>query len=257
MSTMLALSRLWRTLRRVFPSSHYVLLSLFFFVGLELIFAFHRLIITLPVILLFLVGIGIILIRTEERGRFHPTQAILPSVTAAGLTGFALFLPTEPWLHLYFVVCAFVLFFLLKHGAKQAYPTWNWVISLGVLFLNLATVLGWHFYMDTPLVVVLAAVLAILFLISLQSLQRVIPTLSETILVAVTIAFVLTEITWAIQFLPLHSLVQSGLLVALYYVIFHLTSLSYERRLTGRDIFEYVTVGSVALVFILVTAQWV
>lgn len=241
---------------RLVRPSHYVLLSTLFFVGLELIFALHRWVGLLMTTLLVIVAAGIILVRAEERGKFHPIQVILPLLAAIGLTGLALFLPTTPWIHIYFVASAIVLLVLLKHGVRQAYPTWNWAISVIILFINVAAVLGWRFHLYAPILIILPLVWLIMFLISLQALNRVTPSLMEASLLATAMGFVLTEIVWVLQFLPLHYLVQTGIVGALYYVSFHLISVSYERTLSRKDIIEYATVGVLALLLILLTAQW-
>lgn len=238
------------------PSSHYVLLSLFFFAGLEVIFLFHRFIPVLAITVLALLVLGIILIRSEEGGRFHPTQIILPTVGALGLIGFGLFLPADMTLQFYFLGCALLFFAILKYGAKQAYPTWNWVLSHVVLFLAMSTILGWRFHLYIPVMAVITSVFAVFFLMSLQSLQRLVPATAEAVLMALCAAFVITQTAWALQFLPLHFLVQAGVLTAIYYVLFHLATVSYERPLTKQDILEYSTVGCGALLLILTTAQW-
>jgi hypothetical protein len=247
------LQRFWN----FFPSSHYALLAIFFLVGLEVIFAWHSFVPLLIATVLFILFIGIVLVRAEEGGRFHPTQTILPTLSALGLTGFALFLPTTQLLHVYFIGCALVFFYVLKYGAKQAYPTWNWIISLLVLFLSLASLLGWRFHLYIPILLVVAGVFVIFFLISLQSLQRLVPSLSETLLLSLAAAFVLSELTWVLQFLPLYYLVQTGVLTATYYVLFHLVAATFEGGVKRRDVVEYIVIGAVALFMILVTARWV
>src|SRR5690348_11591094 len=137
--------RLLAPVQRVLPTSHYALLSFFFFASMEVIFVFHRLIPLLALAFFAILVIGIILIRIEEGGRFHPTQMILPTLTILGLVGFALFLTFNLSLHIYFVLAALLFFSVMKFGAKQAYPTWNCVISHIVLFVSVATVLGWRF----------------------------------------------------------------------------------------------------------------
>lgn len=243
-------------IRSFLPSSHYALLSFFFFAGLEVIFTFHRFIPFLVAAILLLLIIGIILIRAEEGGRFHPTQVILPTMAALGLIGLALFLPADFTVHIYSLLAACLFFLVLKYGAKQAYPTWNWIISHIVLFACLTTLLGWRFDLYIPLLVVIGFSFLIFFLISLQSLQRLTPSTSEAILLSLSTAFVLTEATWTLQFLPLSFLVQAGFLVALYYVLFHLATISYERPITRQDVVEYMAVGGSALFIILITARW-
>lgn len=239
------------------PSSHYALLAVFFFVGLEIMLALHRWIFVVIAIVLGITVLGIVLLRTEEEGVFHPTQAILPAYAAIGLTTFSLFVPTNILIHAYFAASAIVFFFLLKHGAKQAHPTWNWIISFVVLYALLVSILGWRFNLYTPVILILAVAFFAIFPMGLQSLLRYTKRLSETILIAGVMAFVLIEMIWALQFLPLHFFVQAGVISILYYVMFHLTAASYERTLKQKDFVEYISVGAIAMLLLLSTAKWV
>jgi hypothetical protein len=253
------LHKVWRgykKIARVFPFSHYVLLALLFAVGLELIFALQQWVILVAIVVVAVVTAGVILVRYEERGRFCPTQIILPVLATIGLSGFAFLLPTSQILHLYIIAAGLMLFFLLKHGAKQAYPLWNWTLSMVVFFLNMAFVLGLRFHLYIPVLLVLGIIMLITALMSLQALRRTTPTITEIVMPVLAMAFVLTEVVWALQFLPSHYLVQAGIVTVLYYVIFNLVSLSYARKLAARDIMEYVSVGVVAVLIVLLSARW-
>ena len=250
----------WRSVMqdfRALPSSHYALLSLLFFAGLELIAGFHRWIWALSAILLALLAYGVILVRTEEAHRFHPTQAILPILTAAGLTGFSLFLPNTAIRHIYFVVAALVFFWLLKNAAKQAYPTWNWAITLLVLFLNMAVILGIRFHLFLPIMFVLTVTFAISFLLSAQAIRRLASSIAHTLLISLSLGLVVTEVVWVLQFLPLHFLVQAGIIVVVYYVFFHIISLSLENQLERRQVTEYAVLGTATLLLLLLSARWI
>lgn len=249
----------WRRVIRplsFLPSSHYVLLALMLYLGLELIVAFHRWIVVLAATLLLLLAYGIYLIRQEEPGDFHPLQAVLPVLTASGLAGFALFLPTTPVIRLYFALAALLFYWLLKHGARQAYPTWNWTLSTIVLFLNVAVITGIRFHLFIPAVVMLILVFAVVFLISLQALQRIASTLSQATLLAAAIGLVLTQLAWTMLWLPVHFLVQAGVVVIVYYILFHLIGLSFERPLQRRDYLEYAGLAITTLTLLLLSTTW-
>jgi hypothetical protein len=249
--------RMYAVVTNFLPSSHYVLLAITFAVGLEMIFALQRWVILVAVLVVVAVIVGVVIVITEEKRKFVPTQTILPILATVGLSGFAFFLPTTPILHLYIMTAAVILFFLLKHGARQAYPIWNWGISLVVYFLNVAFVLGLRFYLYIPVVFLLFIVAVISFLMSLQALRRIATGINEVVLPSLAMGLVLTEITWTLQFLPSHHLIQGGILTTFYYVFFHLVSLSYAKKLTRRDIIEYVAIGTVALGVIIISARWV
>lgn len=222
-----------------------------------MVFAMQRWIWSVLAVLFILIAAGVVLIRIEEDTRFHPAQAILPLLAAVGMTAFALFLPGTALIHLYIAIASIVFYILLRFAARTAYPTWNWVVSLLVLFLNLSVVLGWYFHLFIPLVLTLVVAWAVMFLISWQALRRVKAGRGVAGLLALVLSFVLTQIVWVLQFTPLHFLIQASFTSVLYYVSFHLLSTSFERSLTKKDVWEFLGVGATALVVLLGTAQWV
>ncbi len=241
---------------RVFPLSHYLLLAALFFVGLELIVAFHQWLLAVTAILLAIVGYGIFLVRYEEGGRFRLVQIILPTLAAAGFTGLAFFLPRTQLLHAYFLVASFLFYGLLRHGARQAYPTWNWMISTLVLCVDIAVILGirWHLY--TSILATLFAVFIVVFLLSWQALFRLIGEARKTIVLSAALALVMVECAWALQFLPLFFLIQAGLVASFYYVFFYCVALSLQGLLTRRRLLEYGGLGVGATLILLLSARW-
>lgn len=241
---------------RLFPSSHYALLSLFLFIGLELLFVIHRWLFVLFFIFLAILVVGVFLIRSEEGSKFHPTQTILPTLAAFGFAGLAVYLPLTMFLHGYFILCAVLFFFILKYGAKQAWPTWNMVISLAVLFAIIVPAIGWRFTFYTPVWAMLAIVYVITSLMAFQFILRYTRTNADAGIVALAIGFVLTEITWLLQFLPLHFIVQAGFIVATYHTITQLIVLALEKNLHRKTILEYSLAGGVAILLLIATARW-
>ncbi len=240
----------------LFPSSHYALLSLFLFIGLELLFVVHQWFFLLLFILLAVLSIGIILIRSEEGEQFHPTQTILPTLAGFGFAAFAVYLPLTAFIHVYFVLCAIAFFFILKYGAKQAWPTWNAIISVAVLCTVIAPIIGWRFTLYTPVWIVILLIFPAIALMALQSLLRYTTNIADAGLVALIVAFVLSELTWLLQFLPLHFIVQSGCIIAAYYGIMQITTAAYEGTLNRRLAIEYTVVGAIATALLLLTARW-
>ena len=225
-------------------------------VGLELIFALQRWVIMVAVASASVVALGVVLVGLEEQGRFRPLYVILPTLAAVGFSGFAFLLPTTPILHAYVAVAGLLFFWLLKHGVRQAYPLWNWTLSLPVFFLNIAFILGLRFHLDLPVIALLLLAALLTWLMSLQALARIAPALVRVMLPSLAITLALTEVTWVLQFLPIYYLVQAGVVTALYYVMFSLISISYMRKVVRRDIVEYVAIGMGACLLILISAQW-
>lgn len=243
-------------LYRLFPASHYLLLAALFFVGLELVVAFHQWFIAVTLVLLAVLVYGIFLVRYEEAGRFRAVQIILPFLAAVGLMGLAFFLPRTDLLHVYFAVASIIFYGLLRHGARQAYPTWNWIIALLVLFVNVAIVLGVRFHLYTAVTHTLIALFVVIFLLSYQSLSRVASSPRYAILLSCGLSLALIQISWTLQFLPLFYLVQAGIIVVFYYLFFYCLVLSIEGHLTRRKIGEYGMVGALALAVLLLSARW-
>ncbi|OGY37205.1 MAG: hypothetical protein A3E36_01230 [Candidatus Andersenbacteria bacterium RIFCSPHIGHO2_12_FULL_45_11b] len=224
---------------------------------MELWFALGKWPIILFCIILTVLIIGIILIRSEEGELFHPTQAILPTLAAFGFTAFAIYLPQSLFLHAYFAGCAAIFFFILKYGAKQAWPTWNMSLSLVALFACVATVIGWRYYLYSPVGYMLAILYPIIGLTTFQSLVRYAHTLYETALLSLAVAFVLIEIIWILQFLPLHFVVETGFIVSLYYAALQIIGAAYEKRLSRKLLLELMLASALGVAILLSTARWI
>lgn len=236
--------------------SHYLLLSLFFFAGLEVAFALQRLVYVVLLILIAVVVAGVFVIRYEELGVFSVYQAILPSLAAFGLAAFALFLPVVWWLHVYLAAAAICTYYVLKHGAKQAYPTWNTAVSLVTLFVVLASALGTRFHFYVPPVALLLTIFLATAAVAVQFFLRYVHRKAESWLLATAVALVAAQIAWALQFLPLHYLVQSGIVLTVYYIATQLTATAYERDLKRREVIEHFALGALATITLLLTARW-
>lgn len=217
---------------------------------------FHQWLLAVTAILLATVVYGIGLVRYEEAGRWRTIQIILPALAAVGLTGLAFFLPRTELLHVYFAIASVLFYGVLRHGARRAYPTWNWTISLVVLFVNLAVVLGirWHLYVS--LTATLVALFIIAFLISWQALARATDSARYAVAMSFGLALVMTEIGWVLQFLPLFFLVQAGIVSTFYYVFFYCLSFSIQGTLTRQKMIEYSSLGLGALLVLLLSAHW-
>lgn len=241
--------------------SHYALLAALFGIGLELVFAFPQQIFIFIPVLLALIIIGMLLLRWEEARAWQPIQLILPAIAALGLTSLSLFIPTGGlMLHGYFLACTFILYFLLRQGAKQAYPTWNWIISLIVLLVTLTSLLSWHWYIALPNVAVLAGTFLITSLIAFQSLARL-PYAKladkEPLVISLSLGLVLTQLAWALQFLPAQPILQAATILAGYYVLFHLLTISFERRVAASDFIEYGAIATAAMVGVFIFIRWI
>lgn len=253
----------WRTIGQHLPNYHYVLLALFFFGGIELIFFIHRFIPLLVALLAMIVVAGVALLKAEEGVRFRLAAAVLPALAVSGTVSFSLFLPVTALVHLFMVLSALLLYFLLTWGAREAYPAWNWTLALVLFFLNAASSLGWRYYLYIPILVLLILIAVISGLTLWQGWRRLnapkgqarLPA-GQAIAVAAGGALVLTEVAWTLQFLPLHYLIQASILTAGYYLMFNLTRISLKRPLRRSDLFEYGMVGVVALFIVLLLARW-
>lgn len=247
---------LFSAVRGRWAVSRYALLALLFGVGLELIFALQRWVYVVAAAVVAVVGLGVLLLRLEEGGQFRFIHSILPLLATAGLSGFAFLLPTTALLHVYVAGAGVFFFLLLKHGARAAYPLWNWLMSLVVYFLTISFVLGLRFHLDLPVVPLLTAVGAATALISLQALARISQPVRDSLVPVLGLTLALSEVTWVLQFLPVHYLVQASVISALYYVMFNLMSVQALRGVERRDLIEYVGIGLVALLLVLISAQW-
>ncbi|MBI1833924.1 MAG: hypothetical protein HYR90_03795 [Candidatus Andersenbacteria bacterium] len=244
-------------LTKRFPAlSHPLLLSIFFFAGLEVAFALQRLVIPVMLTLVGIVIAGIAFIRYEELGRFKPYQMILPGIAVAALTAFTLFLPVNAWLHVYMLFAAACLYLVLTLGAKQAYPTWNLIISLIILLIALASILGSRFHLYVPVVLALGLAFAITTLIVAQTMVRYRESSPEAWLLSCVMGFTAAQLLWVLQFLPLHFMVQSGVILAVLYVGTGLAAAQAEGALTKKVVLQHIGLSITAVATLLLTARW-
>ncbi len=246
----------WPTIEQYLPNYHYVVLSLFFFGGLELIFFIHRFILLLTAGLIMIVIAGVALLKAEEGLRWRVASFVLPALAVSGAVSFSLFLPVTALVHLFMALSALLLYFLLTWGAREAYPTWNWTLATVLFFLNVASSLGWRYYLYVPILVLLILIALVSWLTLWQGWRRLTAPTGQAMAVAAGGTLVLTEVAWVLQFLPLHYLIQASILTTGYYLIFNLTRISLQRQLQQRDFFEYGIVGVVALFIVLLLARW-
>lgn len=246
----------WRHWEQYWPSYHYVLLALLFFGGLELIFYIHRFIPLLTGLLTMVVVAGVVLLKAEEGQRFTATSLVLPALTVTGAVSFSLFLPVTALVHLFMAAMGLLFYCLLTWGARQAYPTWNWALAVIIFFLNAASVLGWRYYLYVPILFILSLSAVVAWLILWQSWQRLPTAPGQAVLLASGGALVLVELTWVLQFLPLHYLIQASILTIFYYLFFNLTRLYWRGQVRRVDLWEYGMVGVIALTIVLLLARW-
>lgn len=245
-----------RTIEQRLPNYHYVLLTLFFFGGLELIFFVHRFIPVLTGLLIMIVVAGVALLKAEEGGHWRMASFVLPALAVSGAVSFSLFLPVTALVHLFMALSALLLYLLLTWGAREAYPTWNWTLATILFFLNAASILGWRYYLYAPILLLLILIAVLSWLTLWQGWWRLNTPPAATMTVAAGGTLALTEVAWVLQFLPLHYLIQASVLTTFYYLVFNLTRISLKRQLHRKDLFEYGMVGVMAVAVVLLLARW-
>lgn len=236
--------------------SHPLLLSLFFFAGLEIAFAFQRLVIWVMVTLVGVIIFGIAFLRYEEIGRFRPYQMILPGIAVIALTSFTLFLPVNAWLHIYMAAAAACLYLVLTHGARQAYPTWNLIISLIILLIALASILGSRFHLYIPIMLALTLAFAVTTLTVAQTMVRYRSSSPEAWLLSCVLGLTAAQTIWVLQFLPLHFMVQAGVVLSILYAGSGLAAAQAEHGLTRQVVLQHVGLSITAMAALLLTARW-
>lgn len=240
-----------------FPKlSHPLLLSVFFFAGLEIAFSFQQFLVPTIAVLILVVFLGVGLVRYEELGFFRPYQMILPVIATLAFSGFALFLPKNAWLDVYSVVCGVCMYLILTHGAKHAYPTWNMVLSLIVLLLSLAGILGSRFHLYIPVPIAVGVAFFVTTVMCAQTLVRYEKSPAEAWLMASILGLIVSETIWVLQFLPLHFMVQAGVVLSILYSGYGLAIARTEHNLTKQTALQHISLSVIALAALLLTARW-
>lgn len=236
------------------------------FVGYEYSFAVpHRYVVTSSLVLV-LVALGMALVLRKNSMSERLTLLAPPLVLTLGAE-LALFFMSPSWLR--HSVAAIVGGSVWLYGEEiyryvfdperyHPHAIEHLAGYFGVLALagSSSGIFAFQIFLDVRLIYLLALTFVIALTIStavfaVQPLSRV-SLLSSVVVFGILV----TELVWAVHFLPSEYWVNSLIVTIPFYVALHLVRHELNRTLSPQRIRRYVTVGTIALLLVVGSAQW-
>lgn len=151
--------------------------------------------------------------------------------------------------------------FAYLHNAKgyQPYALQNTasLINLAGTLLFYSAIFGFSLYFRTPVWVLLLAVIFASYLSIVQTFWIHKISIRTNKLFIGIIVFLLAQLFWAIQYLPVSWLVSGMTLGAFYYLTVHLSKYHLLKSFNRAVVFRYLLVALFVLASVLGTAQWI
>jgi hypothetical protein len=189
----------------------------------------------------------------ESAGRW--LVLIWLSLPATG--ALALLLPSNGFIHVYFMVIAGLFGWWLKMGARvQRIPIVNDTVTQFLLLLDVGLVLSWEFVLSGPDMLAMSLIWIIAAALSWQAWSGTGNSSGLALVTSLSMALVLTELSWLLLYWPIHWLAAAGIIATAYYVCFHLVSRSFKGSIGWGIATEYGLVGTLAVSIILWINQW-
>lgn len=189
-------------------------------------------------------------------------RSILPVLLTVGVLSFAFFMPVLLFRQIIFVVGGICIYFLMLYVDQFPYKSFL-ITRLNFSFVSLiAAYLLFYsvfhvsvgFAMQLWLLMLIVVIIGFLIFYAIlwaSGLDR-----SKTILYTVLFGFLMSEIFLIVSFWPVDPSAKSIVLVVTMYIFWGLLSHWLEKVLTARVVMEYLFVGIVLMVLVLVTASW-
>jgi hypothetical protein len=210
--------------------------------------------------LFLLVAVRVITGKRIISGEFW-SFSIFPLLFSGSLAAYSLLLVNHVAIHFLFAINLFFTYFYLKNiyrgGQKEFLENISSFGNLLVIFFSFSVIYGLESFLGLPiwLLILGSAALVILLVYQIFWANAI---KAENVLAYVFLSgLLLTEIAWAVYFLPFNYNTLGLLVTICYYLLIGFTKLSLGEKLTNRQIKLYLVSGLVSFLLILSTAKWI
>jgi hypothetical protein len=176
-------------------------------------------------------------------------------------------LPKGFILHLLYFLASLILFYFLRLLANGVVKTDGQYRSPIISFAVFSSVLAVFFlfsffyglesYLNISVFSLCSAMVAVLLLVFYLIIKWSNVEWLPGALFLIIDSLVLTEIAWAIFFLPFHFVLVGAIFTFCFYIVSGLSRLALVDKLTRQSLKFYLSIGLGGLLLILLTAQWV
>lgn len=195
-------------------------------------------------------------LRAEVKSRgWH--AIILPLAYLVSVLLFHLFVARGLIQQLFIFATAVGFLLLVARATEWSYPSWTWLFTSVTFFFFTAGVYGLVFHLRFPLWAAAAGIAAMTGALTYSVVARAFSAVVPRVFWSTALALLVLEALSVFAFFPLSYVVVGGVLFVVFYLLLHLLQQSLYHRLTRQLVLEYVGVAALAVVLILVTAEWV
>ena len=243
-------------MRSIFADRAAMVLAAILFLGLEAVTQGTRFTWPIFTAVLFLLLVGtLVALREELRARgWH--VAILPLAYIVSVFLFHLFVSRGPLQQLFIVGVTAGFLLLIARATEWAYPTWTWLFTSTTFFLWSAGLYGLTFHLRFPLWATALGIGGMTALLTYHVVGRVEHTARLRLFWSAVLALLVLETLIVLAFFPVTYVAVGGVLFIVFYLLLHLLQHHLYRQLTRQMITEYVSLAALAVLLILLTAEW-
>lgn len=154
---------------------------------------------------------------------------------------------------LFLVIAAAALFYARARSSKG--KVWDvFILASGFLIFTLIWSLNFFFTPNLPVVLILTFILGLaLFWDAFYAAGRA---GTESLVLAMLCSLILTEVAWALQFLPVHYLTSAAVMFAVFYGIFMTSVLKWQGILSRKKVYFQSSIVVFILLVSLLSSAW-
>jgi hypothetical protein len=186
--------------------------------------------------------------------------SIFPVLFSSSLAVYSLLVVNQIVVQLLFVISLGFNYFYLKNIYRGERNEFLENISsygnLLTMFFSLSSIYGLASFLGWPIWMLALGATAIIFVIVYQIFWANQIKADNVLAYVSLISLLLTQLIWAIYFLPFNYNALGLIATICYYLIIGLVKLTLAEKLTNRNLKLYLALGSVFLILIFLTAKW-
>lgn len=186
--------------------------------------------------------------------------SIFPILFSSSLAAYSLLVVDHPLIHFLFILNLVFNYFYLKNiyrGEKNFFL--ENVSSYGnllTIFFSFAVIYGLESFLGLPIWILILCSAAVVILVIYQIFWANKNQAENSLAYVFLAGLLITEIAWAVYFLPFNYNTLGLIIAICYYLIIGFIKLSLAEKMIARNIKLYLIAGIVFLILILLTAKW-
>jgi len=200
--------------------------------------------------------VDFLLYRKELRHFFDLTFLLYPLFWITASLGIMALIPDGFWRVIFALLLAMGFWKLqLELGPFVSSPALDNLFFLSVMGIFLA-VWAVDFYFTPGWWIILTSVFLLAWLFFWTSFFATDAGVNAKLVYSMILAFLLTQVTWAMLFLPFHFFTMSLILSGVFYVFWHIVRFYLQKTLTREKIIFYVAFAAGVEILALLTTAW-